>query len=436
MRPHPQVKHHAVEIGEIKAALQVEWTLIVGIHHEVLKEKFAVDDAHGVVIEAHGNTVWHTDQICRVQIHLTFHMRFVQRTLHRQFTFSIAFQTDNLVWNKTIDEVERQLVKTDLGIEIACAFRAISTLHGSHILALVGQDAIHIVGAIALWHIDEFGTDIAHRTFLIDQVVDVQIRRDRKFLLGLNHVEVTIHDARDVWHIWDDAQYLVEIEVTQADGDVLQGILIIIVGINTHAHAARSRQKQVGRNTLVIAQHQVVVLVGGKLLVAQDRMRIYQGDLDAVVLHQSRQTDINTQLVLGIEELGMDIGASLLQLAIDQGTESILRIVLVVLHPSHILDGIALGMNQGSNRIQLYALCHQGIDIHIAIQASYRRSVQVHLHGLKLITTVLQEARDEIALARSKIDVPHREILAKADLVYLAILHLTHQFLLQTIYMS
>ena len=330
--------------------------------------------------------------------------------------------------------MERQFRQAHLGIQVACPFGTIGTLHGGYLLTFIIENAIDIVRAITLRHIDELGADIAHRTLLIHQVGDAEIGRHGEFLLGLDDVEVTVHDAFNVWHVRDDAQHLVEVEVAQADGDVLQGILIVIIRIDAKSHVARRLQHQVGRHTLVISQHQVVVVIGSELLVAQDRMCIYQRHLDAIVLHHGCQTDIHAQLVVGIIYLGGDIGATLLQLAIHQGTEGVLRILLVVLHSCRILDGIPLGMDERTDGIELDALSYQGIDVEITIQACYRRGVQVHFHRLELITAILDEARDEVALACREIDMSQRELATDTHLVDAAFLHLGCQFGSQAIH--
>ena len=89
---------------------------------------------------------------------------------------------------------------------------------------------------------DEFRTHIAHRALLIYHVVYLQVRRYRQLILGLYHVEVTIHDTRNIRHIRNHTQHLVEIKLAHADSDILQCIFVLIVGINTHTHSARPSQ--------------------------------------------------------------------------------------------------------------------------------------------------------------------------------------------------
>ena len=201
-------------------------------------------------------------------------MRFIQSTLYSKFTFPISFQTKQLVWNKSIDKVKRNLIKPYSSIKISGSFRLIGTLNCCHILTLISQNAIYIMRTIALRHIDKFRPNIAHRTFLIDKVINLQIRRNRKFFLCLNNVEVTIHDARNIRHIRNDAQNLIQVEFTQTDRYILQCVLIFIIRIDSHAHTTRSSQQQISRYSLVIREHQVIISISLKLLIAKNWMRI------------------------------------------------------------------------------------------------------------------------------------------------------------------
>ena len=97
-------------------------------------------------------------------------------------------------------------------------------------------------------------------------------------------------------------------------------------------------------------------------------MSIGKTHLDAVFLHHCRQTYTHAQLAVGIINASSDIGASLSQLAIHQCLEYVLRILLVVHNPRRIPDGVALGHHVGTNRIQLYTLCHQRVDINMTVQ--------------------------------------------------------------------
>ena len=312
----------------------------------------------------------------------------------------------------------------------------IGTRNRGYFLAIIGQDTIHIVRSVALWHIGEFRTHIAHRALLIYHVVYLQVRRYRQLILGLYHVEVTIHDTRNIRHIWNHTQHLVEIKLAHADGDILQCIFVVIVGINTHTHTARTFQHQVGRYTAIVSQHQIVILIGCKFLVSQHRMRIYQGKLHTVRLQHGSQTHIHTQAVVGIIDTCLQVGSQILHLSIHQGTEHILRIIPVVLYASRVADSIRLGMNRGTDGIYLHAARHQRIDVEIALESGCRRRIEVHLHRLEVVSHILDEARDEVILSRSEIDMTKRKTVSNLHLVYMMVLELGNQFFLQTHHLS
>ena len=55
--------------------------------------------------------------------------------------------------------------------------------------------------------------------------------------------------------------------VTDCVRDVRPGVFVFIIAVYADTHAVGCLQTQIGRNTVVIAQHQIVVIVGSKLLV-------------------------------------------------------------------------------------------------------------------------------------------------------------------------
>ena len=48
-------------------------------------------DTYGVVVEAHPDAVWDTDEIGRVNIYFTIHIRMFQSPINLQFSFTEAF---------------------------------------------------------------------------------------------------------------------------------------------------------------------------------------------------------------------------------------------------------------------------------------------------------------------------------------------------------
>ena len=359
LRSHPDIEHHLLYIRKVETALDIERTLIVGIHHEVFEEQLAVYDTDRIVGKTHRDAIRHTDEISRIQIYFALYIQLAQGSLQTQFSFAISLQTHNLVRNETVDKMQRQLLHTHFGIEITVSFRFVSTLYGSYFFTLIIEETIYIMRTVALWHVNEFSTDISHRTLFVNHIVDVQIRRNREFILGLDNMEVAVKNTRDVRHIRNHAEHFIQIKLAHAHRKILQRFFVFIIAIYTDTHAVGCLQNQIGRNTVVIAQHQIVIIVGSKLFVPQDRMGIDERNLHAVFQQQRLQTHIYTQSVFGIIDAGIDIGTLLLQFALYLCPEHILRIMLVVLNTCCIADGIALSLHQGTDRIQLHATRYQ-----------------------------------------------------------------------------
>ena len=161
-------------------------------------------------------------------------------------------------------------------------------------------------------------------------------------------------------------------------------------------------------------------------------MRVNKGKLHTVRLQHGSQTHIHSQAVVGIIDTCLQVGTQILHLSIQQGTEHILRIIPVVLYASRIADGVRLGMNRGTDGIYLHAAGHQRIDVEITLESGYRRRIEIHLRRLEVVSHILDEARDEVILTRSEIDMTKRETVSNLHLVNMMVLELGNQFFLQS----
>ena len=153
-------------------------------------------------------------------------------------------------------------------------------------------------------------------------------------------------------------------------------------------------------------------------------MGIYQRHFHTIRLQYGSESHIHTQLIGCIIEASLDIGAMLLYLTIYQCPEHILRIVLIVLNTGRIADGISLRMDQGTDGIQLHATRYQGVDVHISFESRHRRSIQLHLHRLEMVTHIFDESRNKVVLTCRKIDMSARETVANHHLIDATVLEL------------
>ena len=153
-------------------------------------------------------------------------------------------------------------------------------------------------------------------------------------------MEVAVHHTCYLGHVGDDGEDFLQIKLMQSHSKVLQGLFVLVVGIDLHTHAICREQFQVGRHALVASQVEVVVIVDGKLAVTQYGVVGEQVHLDAVLLHISLGTQFQSKAVLFVIKSHLHSRPSLQQIAVEQGVEGVLRIVLGIAH-LHMI--VALG---------------------------------------------------------------------------------------------
>ena len=117
------------------------------------------------------------------------------RTLHRNGAVARSFQTNKLVGDETIGEIERQFLQIHDEINSAFVFRIIAAADISHLQTVLYQDSVDVMRAVLHWDIDKFGRYIAHRAVLIDKFLELHTAGDGQVIGCLDDVEVTVHDA-------------------------------------------------------------------------------------------------------------------------------------------------------------------------------------------------------------------------------------------------
>ena len=102
--PHSQVGHDSVGIGEVDATHQVQRFIVVGVESEVLQQKFAANDSHRVVVEAHSDAVGNADKVGGVDVKFSVDIRMCRGAMDGHAALSVAVKTHDLVWHKAVDE--------------------------------------------------------------------------------------------------------------------------------------------------------------------------------------------------------------------------------------------------------------------------------------------------------------------------------------------
>ena len=116
------------------------------------------DDTHGVVVETHPDTVGLTHQEGIFHIDFAIHLWTGGGALDGQFSFAVAFQTNQLVWHETVGNRQRETGHGEACVDVSVAL--IGTTQQSELLVVEHQTGFHSVGVIFFHQIHQFRADI------------------------------------------------------------------------------------------------------------------------------------------------------------------------------------------------------------------------------------------------------------------------------------
>ena len=158
----------------------------------------AAHDAHGVVAEAHIQTIGHTDKVARIEEHLAIHLRSVECSLDVDVALAIAFETEQLIGNETVDQRDGQPVERQDGIDGILAVGIVGAVDGTHLLSLHFERTIDEVRPVVERHIDKLGAKVAHVVSFVGELLDVHRRRHGEVLFVLNIVIVAVDKTGNI----------------------------------------------------------------------------------------------------------------------------------------------------------------------------------------------------------------------------------------------
>ena len=260
------------------------------------------------------------------------------------------------------------------------------------------------MGTVATLHIHQFAAYISHGAVFIAHLCHVEVAHHRDaFLFVLHHVEVAVEQSANSWCIGDDRGNLVKVELVQAHGKVLQQGAVVVFGIDFHTRAIIGNEVYLGVQLLVVAKEQVVVFIELELLIAQHGTIGKQVHVQSAVCHLCLDTQLCAQLSAGIIVAGIEAGATLQQIAIEERGKDKLGIAPVVAHPATEVDLIFSLLHQERDGVDAHTVNHHGVNIAIAIEASLRGGVETELQRLEMHLVEPQEVGKRILLAAIQI---------------------------------
>ena len=184
----------------------------MGEHLEVLQHDVAVFYAHRVVGEPYLHAVRLGEQAARVEKQLAVGVGLRRRAFQRERSLGVTLEAEEPVGHEAVDEVHWHVRHVERGVEHAFAHREVSALERAELLAVLGDDAIHVVAAARLWHVSELRAHVAQGAAVICHLVHVDRRGHGQLLLRLREVDVAVEHARDVGRVRNDRQYLAYVE--------------------------------------------------------------------------------------------------------------------------------------------------------------------------------------------------------------------------------
>ena len=311
-----------------------------------------------VVGKTHPYPIRHTYQIRRVKIDFTVDVQFLQRPFHRQCPFSYALKADKLVGNKSVHVVQREAVHLQRGIQRPDPLALISTREDADLLSVLRDDAIHTMRSVPFRHIHELCPDISHRTVLIDELLDGHIGRHGEVAGRLYDVIVAVEHARYIRCERQDSEQPAQFKVVHGNRDILQRGAVGILCRDEQARPVRRLKTQVGRQAAVTSDIDIVGIVDGKRLVAQDRLWRSDRQLYATTLHRSLQSQIKSGLPLVVKDGSMGLQAMLVQHATQIAVIRI-GVLRAVVHCQRIIDLTVYACDIGPDAVKMHIIIYE-----------------------------------------------------------------------------
>ena len=197
-------------------------------------------------------------------------------------------------------------------------------------------------------------------------------------LLILQDVVVAVELAGDSGQIGYDGGQLAEVDLMEREGEVLQHRGVLILGVELQTGIVVGYQVHFRLYLLVSADEDEVVLVEVELLVAYRRTFWHQPQSQAVLFHidGGSKTYAHLALVVVVAQSGHD--AVLMEMAIDEGIEHELRILLVVAYLRLVAEPFLALVQVQADGVYAGGVVDERVDVTGAVDARFRRGGQIN----------------------------------------------------------
>ena len=367
-----------IHVGEVDAAHHVQRLIVVGIESEVLQQQLAADDAYGVVVEAHADAVRDADEVGRVDIHLAVDVGMAGSAPDGHAAFCIAVETDDLVGHEAVDERQRGACHVERGVDETFILVLVGASEQAELLAVEHQAGFDGVGVVLLLQVHKLGAQVADVGTLVGHACHRHVRGHGDMLiLVLQDVVVTVELAGDARQVGDDGRQLSQVDMVQADGEVLEHRGVLVLGVDLHTRLVVGDEVYLRLYLLVARQEDVVVGIEVKLLVADGGSLGHQPEAQASWLHLGRGPDPDAHPPLVVIVAQSCQCPMLVEVSVDEGVEHELWVLAVVAYLPLVGEPLTLLPQAQPDGVDADAVVVEREEVALAVDACQRRGGEV-----------------------------------------------------------
>ncbi len=171
-----------------------------------------------------------------------------------------------------------------------------------------------------------------------------------------------------MWEIRYDACNGRQVKVMHSQRQILQSIKVFIVAEQLNTRTVTRLQFHACGHPAVVTDKDITAFRRLEITVTQYHVVFSEPDADAVRFKRGLETSLYAYLVLVITENQVDIAASLYYTSVEQSIETILGIVLLVLHLTMVSEAQTVGNEFQPGLVQLHTAGYKGVNLHISVE--------------------------------------------------------------------
>ena len=337
-------------------------------------------------------------------------------------------ESEELVGNESVDHRQRQALEEQACVDELVVLVVIGSREQSYLVVVLHQSCLDGMSVVFLLQIHQLGADIADGAALVGHIVHGHVADHRQLAVGiLDDVEVAVEDAGHLGQIvGQDAGDLAQVQLVEADGDVLQRRGVAVLGIDFYAGAVVGNEVYLRAHLMTARQQDEVVGVEVELLVADGRTFGQQVQVDAGIDHLGLGAQTDAQTVVDVVVAHAEGGAALLEQSVDEGVEDKLRVLLVVAHLTLERQVVLALYETEIDGVEAHVVDGQRMDEALAVDACLGRRIDVEQQLLEVdALTAVQEGDDGIVLLALDVELHDGKQAADGGLVDDALVELT-----------